>query len=246
MALSEHVFDVLRSWFNVRFECFASPLNCTCAEYASAFPLVDKYFGATGNFFNLHPRHGSFEANPPFIEEVMIAMVTHIHNLLEHATGPMSFVIIIPGWLDDPSYVALDASLYKQTFFLVAAADHGFCDGAQHQRQDRFRDSTYDTGVFVLQNQRGSTTWPVIRTAKSKDGLVDDLKSDVSVEEPLRRAMANAIPTEMMRLRRLRDGRGSSDLDGGGGVYKGKKVNRNNGGCNSSSSSSKSGNKKER
>ena len=246
MALSEHVFDVLRSWFNVRFECFASPLNCTCAEYASAFPLVDKCFGATGNFFNLHPRHGSFEANPPFIEEVMIAMVTHIHNLLEHATGPMSFVIIIPGWLDDPSYVALDASLYKQTFFLVAAADHGFCDGAQHQRQDRFRDSTYDTGVFVLQNQRGSTTWPVIRTAKSKDGLVDDLKSDVSVEEPLRRAMANAIPTEMMRLRRLRDGRGSSDLDGGGGVYKGKKVNRNNGGCNSSSSSSKSGNKKKR
>jgi hypothetical protein len=41
---------------------------------------VDKCFGATGNFFNLHPRHGSFEANPPFIEEVMIAMVTHIHN----------------------------------------------------------------------------------------------------------------------------------------------------------------------
>jgi len=246
MALSEHVFDVLRSWFNVRFECFASPLNCTCAEYASAFPLVDKCFGATGNFFNLHPRHGSFEANPPFIEEVMIAMVTHIHNLLEHATGPMSFVIIIPGWLDDPSYVALDASIYKQTFFLVAAADHGFCDGAQHQRQDRFRDSTYDTGVFVLQNQRGSTMWPVIRTAKSKDGVVDDLKSDVSVEEPLRRAMANAIPTEMMRLRRLRNGRGSSDLDGGGGVYKGKKANRNNGGCNSSSSSSESGNKKER
>lgn len=245
MALSEHVFDVLRSWFNVRFECFASPLNCTCSEYASAFPLVDKCFGATGNFFNLYPRHGSFEANPPFIEEVMIAMVTHIHNLLQHATGPMSFVIVIPGWLDDPSYVALNASAYKQTFFLVAAADHGFCDGAQHQRQDRFRDSTYDTGVFVLQNQRGSTMWPVIRTAKSKDGVVDDLKSDVSVEELLRRAMANAIPTEMMRLRRLRDGRGSSDLDGGGGVYKGKKVNRNNDGCNGGSSSSKSGNKKE-
>jgi hypothetical protein len=164
----------------------------------------------------------------------------------------MSFVIIIPGWLDDPSYVALNVSVYKQAFFLVAAADHGFCDGAQHQRQDRFRDSTYDTGVFVLQNKRGSKMWPVIKTSKTKDGVVNDLKSNVSVEEPLRRAMACAIPTEMMRLRRLRDGRGSSDLDGGGGVYKGKKANRNNGGSNSSksssssSSSSRSGNKKER
>jgi len=62
--------------------------------------------------------------------------------------------------------------------------------------------------------------------------------SDVSVEAPLRRAMARAIPTEMMRLRRLRDGRGHGDLDGGGGVYKGKKANRNNG---SSKSSSKKG-----
>jgi hypothetical protein len=58
----------------------------------------------------------------------------------------------------------------------------------------------------------------------------DDIRSsDLSVEAPLRRAMARAIPTEMMRIRRLRDGRGHADLDGGGGVYKGKKANRKNG-----------------
>lgn len=54
-----------------------------------------------------------------------------------------------------------------------------------------------------------------------------DIRSnDISVEAPLRRAMARAIPTEMMKMRRMRDGRGHADLDGGGGVYKGKKANR--------------------
>lgn len=64
--------------------------------------------------------------------------------------------------------------------------------------------------------------------------------SDVSVEAPLRRAMARAIPTEMMRLRRMRDGRGHGDLDGGGGVYKGKKAKRISG--SSKSNSKKGGN----
>jgi hypothetical protein len=96
--------------------------------------------------------------------------------------------------------------------------------------------------------------WPVIRTIASAvgsgsvhygsngvggdtagaDGWVamatngDIRASDVSVEAPLRRAMARAIPTKMMRLRRLRDGRGNADLDGGGGVYKGRKAKRKN------------------
>ena len=44
---------------------------------------------------------GSFEANPPFVEEVMERMVDHIHHLLERARGPMSFAVIVPGWDDD-------------------------------------------------------------------------------------------------------------------------------------------------
>ena len=82
-----------------------------------------------------------------------------------------------------------------------------------------------------------------ISNTASSDSVVavavgDIRASDVSVEAPLRRAMARAIPTEMMRLRRLRDGRGHGDLDGGGGVYKGKKANRNTG---SSKNSDKKG-----
>jgi phosphorylated CTD-interacting factor 1 len=104
MALGKQTFNVLRMWFDVQFECFASPLNCTCSAYALMFPLTDWCFSALGNFFLLRPSSGSFKANPPFIAEVMLAMVVHIHKLLHDATGLMSFVVIVPGWDDDPSW----------------------------------------------------------------------------------------------------------------------------------------------
>ncbi len=42
-----------------------------------------------------------FKANPPFVEEVMERMVDKMHDLLERATGPMSFAVIVPGWDDE-------------------------------------------------------------------------------------------------------------------------------------------------
>jgi hypothetical protein len=106
MALGKQAFDVLRPWFNVRFECFASLLNCTCGAYPSAFPLTEWCFGAVGNLFWLCPSSGSFEVNPPFIAKVMSAMVVHKHNLLRDPTGLMSFVVVIvPSWDDDPSWL---------------------------------------------------------------------------------------------------------------------------------------------
>lgn len=134
-------------------------------------------------------------------------MCTHITTLLRDATGPMSFVVIVPGWADDPAWRALSTCAYKRQCYIVAASDHGYCDGAQHQRQDRYRESTYDTGVFILQNNLGAQKWP----------------AGPLIESALRMAMAQALPTEMMKIRRLRDGRGHADQDGGGGVYKGVK-----------------------
>ncbi len=64
MTLDEQAFNVLRAWFNVWFECFASPLNCNCSAYALAFPLMDWCFGVMRNFFSLCPSSGSFKANP--------------------------------------------------------------------------------------------------------------------------------------------------------------------------------------
>ncbi len=105
MALGKQAFDVLRMWFDVRFECFPIPLNCTCRTYALAFPLMDQCFGAVGNFFSLRPSSGSFKVNPPFIAEVTLAMVVHIHKLLHDTTRLMSFVVIVPSWDDGLSWL---------------------------------------------------------------------------------------------------------------------------------------------
>ena len=37
----------------------------------------------------------------------------------------------------------------------------GFCDGASHQRKDPYRQSPYDTGIFLLQVWYGTALLPI-------------------------------------------------------------------------------------
>lgn len=46
-----------------------------------------------GSFYNLQPVAGSFEANPPFTEELMEEMVNHVEDLLSASDQPLSFVV---------------------------------------------------------------------------------------------------------------------------------------------------------
>ena len=80
----------------------------------------------------------------------------------------------------------------------------------QHQRRDRYRESPYDTAVFVLQNDAGGEAFRV----------------PARFEETVRGAFALAVPTEAAKERRRKAGRGFGDADGGGGVYRGKKAKR--------------------
>jgi phosphorylated CTD-interacting factor 1 len=76
--------------------------------------------------------------------------------------------------------------VHKRLESVIAADDHGFCSGAQHQRKDRYYESPYDTGIFVLQNGAGQEKWP----------LPADFAEKVS------QAMAKAVPTDAMKERR--------------------------------------------
>ena len=49
-----------------------------------------------------YPRSGSFEANPPFCEELMEAMVNHFEALLSQTQEPLSFAVLFPEWRDPP------------------------------------------------------------------------------------------------------------------------------------------------
>lgn len=52
---------------------------------------------------DFHPTSGSFEANPPFCEELMEAMVDHFESLLTETQDPLSFIVFIPEWRDPPT-----------------------------------------------------------------------------------------------------------------------------------------------
>ena len=69
--------------FGVCHECFASPLNCYYPSFCSLFPDTDRFFGSYGSFFSFRPTSGSFQANPPFVEDVMEMMVRHMIDLLD-------------------------------------------------------------------------------------------------------------------------------------------------------------------
>jgi|TARA_B110000259_G_scaffold155062_1_gene175955 hypothetical protein len=99
--------------------------------------------------------------NPPFVSETMTKAVSAIEKALREADKneePLSFTVFVPGWSDEPAWQKLVTSKFTRNNFIVAAADHGYCDGAAHQRKSSFRSSTYDTGVFFLCSKKALGT----------------------------------------------------------------------------------------
>mmetsp|Transcript_10317 Transcript_10317/g.24563 ORF Transcript_10317/g.24563 Transcript_10317/m.24563 type:complete len:573 (+) Transcript_10317:125-1843(+) len=165
MALPEDVFDVLQHRWGVTHECFASPLNCYFPSYCSLFPDTDACFGSKGSFFDFFPTEGSFEANPPFVEDTMTDNIRHIEKLLDASTSPLSFVVIVPGWDDDgcESYQLTKRSKFLRTTLTLNKKEHYYKNGMQHQLQgsDVYQLSTCRTFVFFMQNDAGAARWPV-------------------------------------------------------------------------------------
>ncbi|KAJ3246063.1 mRNA (2'-O-methyladenosine-N(6)-)-methyltransferase [Chytriomyces hyalinus] len=212
-AMSNVSFNVLNREFGVDFECFASPLNSRWGRHCSAFTDTDGVFGSLGDFFSFKPHEGSFEVNPPFVRPIMEKAAEHVEYLLaraEAAKKALSFVVVLPAWEECTSWTLLKESKWLQAMTVLPGGDHGFIDGAQHQRQDRYRPSPYPTAIYFLQTRLAETRWPV---TEKKIAL-------------LRYAMILSMPTKAEADRRMRAGRGFGDLDGGGGVYKGKKKSK--------------------
>ncbi|XP_063315233.1 mRNA (2'-O-methyladenosine-N(6)-)-methyltransferase [Pelobates fuscus] len=162
-ALPVHVFQALHKHFGVTSECFASPLNCYFKQYCSAFPDTDGYFGSRGPFLSFFPVSGSFEANPPFSEELMDAMVTHFEYLLESSDQPLSFIIFIPEWRDPPTpaLTRMESSRFKRHQMLLPAFQHEYRSGSQHvcKRHELYYKAVHNTAVLFLQNEPGFLKW---------------------------------------------------------------------------------------
>uniref|UniRef100_UPI00398F8637 mRNA (2'-O-methyladenosine-N(6)-)-methyltransferase isoform X2 n=2 Tax=Pristiophorus japonicus TaxID=55135 RepID=UPI00398F8637 len=162
-ALPVAVFESLNKQFGVTFECFASPLNCYFRQYCSAFPDTDGYFGSRGSFLTFSPVSGSFEANPPFGEELMDTMVTHMEKLLGNSSEPLSFIVFIPEWRNPPTpaLVRMEESKFKRHQILVPAYEHEYRSGAQHicKKEDIYYKAVHSTALIFLQNDAGFAKW---------------------------------------------------------------------------------------
>ena len=165
---------MLHARLGVDFECFASPLNCRYGRFCSAFADVDGAFGSAGSFLDFAPARGSFEANPPFVPELMGAAADRIEELLaaaQKADEPLSFTVIVPSWKQCHYFSQLSRSPWLKKYFEVEAADHIFCDGAQHVKTPAqlHRPSSFGSTIFFLQSAAGAKKWPV----------TEDLRADM-------------------------------------------------------------------
>ncbi|XP_054472309.1 LOW QUALITY PROTEIN: mRNA (2'-O-methyladenosine-N(6)-)-methyltransferase [Anoplopoma fimbria] len=162
-ALPVSVFEALIRQFGVSFECFASPLNCYFKQFSSAFPDTDGFFGSRGPFLSFCPVSGSFEANPPFCEELMDAMVTHFEELLEKSSEPLSFIVFVPEWRDPvtPALTRMEASRFLRHQLNVPAFEHEYRSGSQHicKRDEMYYRAVHGTAVIFLQNDAGFAKW---------------------------------------------------------------------------------------
>ncbi len=114
----------------------------------------------------------------------------------EAAGGALSFAFIMPGWQEVAGWQLLQSSPFLRECLLVAAADHGFCDGSSHQARDPYRQSPFDTGLFILQTSAGAKKW----------GVTPPLVAQ------LRTAMAACVPSAAA-AERQRKQRGQNDLE---------------------------------
>uniref|UniRef100_A0A8K9X5J1 mRNA (2'-O-methyladenosine-N(6)-)-methyltransferase n=1 Tax=Oncorhynchus mykiss TaxID=8022 RepID=A0A8K9X5J1_ONCMY len=162
-ALPVPVFEVLNKQFGVSFECFASPLNSYFKQFCSAFPDTDGFFGSRGPFLNFSPASGSFEANPPFCEELMDAMVTHFEELLEKSSELLSFIIFVPEWRDPltPALNRMETSAFLRHHMSVPAFEHEYRSGSQHicKKEEMYYKAVHGTVIIFLQNDAGFTKW---------------------------------------------------------------------------------------
>ncbi|XP_063611747.1 mRNA (2'-O-methyladenosine-N(6)-)-methyltransferase-like isoform X1 [Penaeus indicus] len=157
------VLECLHKHFGVTFECFASPLNCYFRQFCSAFPDTDSYFGSRGPILDFKPVFGSFEANPPFCEELMEATVRHFEKLLSESHEPLSFIVFVPEWREPaPSALLhLEASRFNRKQVVLLPLEHEYRHGFQHfmSKSEVVLKSAHGTVAVWLQNDAGFSRW---------------------------------------------------------------------------------------
>eukprot|EP00937_MAST-01D_sp_MAST-1D-sp2_P004538 g4538.t1 len=249
-ALNEEAFDVLLERFGVGFECFASPLNCRYAAFCSAFLDTDFRFGSVGSFFDFDPSGvgGAFEANPPFVPEIIDAMAARMEQLLRAAETrapapvPLCFIVVIPAWTKQAAWRRLRDCPFLRRHVRLKQAAHGFTEGKQWARKTRWRVASFDTSVFFLQNSAAARRWPATDEAVQALRIAFASKQESATAARPRAAEQARPPRVLPQARELGPARKKLRVGESEKKRKGKNKNKNKN-TNESKSRSKDKNK---
>lgn len=139
-AVPSDVMNILRSSLGCYTELFASPLNAYNKHYYSLFPL-DKLFGSRGNFFTAPDSDfisGTYQINPPFIDQLFTKTSERVLELLERAERAdqeLTFIYIMPEWKDFITYNMI--------------AESRFCVKRIYLRSGQHYYYQYSTGCYI-------------------------------------------------------------------------------------------------
>lgn len=199
-GVGEPLAAVLKERLGCAFECFASSLNALTPRFGTAFPDVDAVFGGTGDFFGAAlPAGAAVSVNPPFEPATLAAAAAACVAAVaaaDAAKSPLTIAFVCPAWREGAAWKALSAPGVAEATVVAAAADHGFRDGAPHGAADPYRQSPYDSGLFVLRSKAAAAKRPLDAPA---------------FEAAVRAAWAACCPSPAA-VARQRAGRGSKDV----------------------------------
>jgi hypothetical protein len=179
-AIGGGAHAVLRHYFGVSRECFASPLNARTAPFCSAFADVDAPFGSTGSFWDFCPTEGAYEANPPFAPLLVRQMVSHMRTLLRAAQArdaPLLFAVVVgasAALKRDPAWAAMQAlsrGQFGRALWLVPLHAHGFTEGHAHilpgGPAQSSRMASCESACFIWATIAATRRWPASEEAEA-------------------------------------------------------------------------------
>jgi len=165
-ALTEQVFQFLHDKFGIEMECFASPFNAHYGSFCSAFEDTDRWFGSFGSFFDFSPAAGSYEWNPPYLEDLMEDGAKRLLRLLQESKEPLSFFIVLPNWEVPPTpsiemLAGAPFEPFRQADVIQPKGKDQWLDGFQHNGRPRHFVAPWDGRIFFVQNEAGKARWPI-------------------------------------------------------------------------------------
>ncbi|RWS13563.1 phosphorylated CTD-interacting factor 1-like protein [Dinothrombium tinctorium] len=178
LSLPASVFECLHKNFDVTFECFASPLNCYFRQYCSAFPDTDAYFGSRGSILNFFPISGSFQAFPPYSEDLFEATIDHFERVLSNSEDALSFILFLQEYKEHSprAPLKLESSRFKRKQLTIEALDYDLRSGYQHvcDPNQVLLKSPVSLMIIFLQNDAGFLRWGP--TPQRIDALLESFK----------------------------------------------------------------------